>query len=174
MKRLVLTLLLAQASISIAQEIDVKASSIEFTVTNLGIDVDGKFRTFSGTVVFDPERPEDSDFDISIPIKSVTTNNKMRDEHLQEEEFFDAENHPNITFKSTNTHKEGNGFVVTGMLTIKGNSRSVSLPFSYENSVLQGTLSINRNDYHVGGTGFLDTIGDDVEIAIKCVLKDED
>ncbi|MEM6344444.1 MAG: YceI family protein [Bacteroidota bacterium] len=170
-KTLCLLLLLTQSSLGLAQEIDLAKSSIDFVVTNLGLDVEGKFRRFSGTINFSPDKLEESSFEISIPVKSIFTDNSTRDEHLQEEEFFHAASHPNITFSAKEVKKSGEQYILNGSLTIKGTSKQISIPFTYENATFSGEITIDRQDFSVGGSGFLDTIGDEVIIKINCVLK---
>lgn len=169
--KILLLILFSQINGVFAQEIDNKKSSILFTVTDLGIEIEGKFRTFSGTVSFTPEDLEQSVFQITIPVKSINTENRMRDEHLREEEFFDAANYPNIVFTAQEVTKNKDHFIVTGMLSIKGKSKQISIPFTYKNASFSGHFSLDRNDYKVGGSGFLDTIGDEINIQINCILK---
>lgn len=156
------TLLFAQ------KQIDEKQSQVSFVVTNLGLKVDGKIRGISGEVNFDAEQLGESSFDITLAVKTIRTDNKMRDEHLMEEEFFDLANHPNIRFKSTEVKKTDKGFIVIGELSIKGVTKTISLPFQYTDNTFEGSFSIDRNEFNVGGNGFLDTIGDEVNITIRC------
>ena len=141
-------------------------SSITFMVTNLGVEVSGRFRAFSGEVNFQPDRPEVSSFQLTIPVNSINSRNKMRDEHLQEEEFFDATNHPAITFTSRNVTQTDGQWTVTGTLVMKGISQDITIPFPYESASLSGEFTLNRQDFQIGGDGFLDTIGDEVKIQI--------
>jgi polyisoprenoid-binding protein YceI len=140
-------------------------------VTNLGLEVPGTFRAFSGSIQFDPTNLESSSMEVSIPVKSINTANRMRDEHLQEEEFFDAANHPAIKFTSQSITKDGHQYLATGTLMIKGKSQSVSIPFSYDGATFHGKLSLKRSDFGVGGNGYLNTISDQVNIQLTCVLS---
>ncbi len=152
------------------QSIEPYKSAITFTATNLGLDVEGRLRNLSGDIQFDPQDLKGSFFSVSIPLKTINTGISMRDSHLQEEEFFDVSKHPNILFKSSGITKNGNGYIAVGMLTIKGISKAVSLSFTQENHTLISSFTIDRNDYNVGGDDFLDTIGDEIKIRIKCVI----
>ncbi|MEM7371931.1 MAG: YceI family protein [Bacteroidota bacterium] len=171
MKQLFIFLLLLQINGAAAQEIDMDKSSILFTVTNIGLEVEGKFRAFSGEISFDPDHPEQSTFEISIPVNSIHTKNRMRDEHLMEEEFFDVASYPVISFSSPKIEKQDDHYLAIGMLTIKGKSQEISIPFRYKDESLSGTFKLNRQDYNIGGSGFLDTIGDEVSIQISCAIK---
>lgn len=152
--------------------IDASASSVIFKVDNLGITVEGKARSISGSISFDENAIDQASFAIEIPVKSIRTGNKMRDEHLQEEEFFHASKFPTITFTSEKVIKVAQGYSLTGTLTMKGTSQTIAIPFTYANGQFNGSFNINRNDFNVGGDGFLNTISDEVAIQIACkVLK---
>ncbi len=172
-KMLCLLCFLTPSSWALAQEIDFKNSSIDFVVTNLGLDVEGKFRRFSGVVNFSPDLLEASSFEVSIPVKSIYTANSMRDEHLQEEEFFHAESYPNITFSAKEVKKQEEQYLLSGTLQLKGKRKQIDLPFTYENETFSAEITLNRQEFDIGGDGFLDTIGDEVRIKINCVLKAE-
>ncbi len=155
------------------KKIDPINSKITFTATNLGVNVPGKLRKATGTIQFDENDLASSFFKVKIPAKTINTKNSMRDEHLKEEEFFDVQNHPFITFESTEITKAKTGYIAKGKLTIKGTTKIVLIPFEYSNGEFTGSLTINRNDYAIGGDGFLDTIGDEVKISIVCKTLEE-
>ncbi len=66
----------------------------------IGTKVRGRFTEFSGTFTV-AENPEDSTFEAEAKVASIDTNQSMRDDHLRTNDFFDAENYPTITIKST-------------------------------------------------------------------------
>jgi polyisoprenoid-binding protein YceI len=108
--------------------IDPTHSEVQFKVKHLVITtVTGQFNTFSGSV----EAEEDfADFkaEFEADIASISTNNEQRDNHLRSEEFFYAEQHPKLTFVSTDVVKKNdNEFAVTGDLTIRGVTKPVTL-----------------------------------------------
>ena len=171
MKKIFVFMMLGSINWSFAQEIDLKRSSIKFSVTNLGLEVKGQFRLFKSKMTFDPDQLDQSHFKVTISVKSINTNNRMRDEHLQKEAFFDAAAYPKIIFTSQKITKQDDHFVVIGILQMKGISRQVSIPFTYRALTFTGKFTLDRNDYQIGGSGFLNPIGDNVKIAITCVLK---
>ncbi len=63
--------------------------------------VRGNFRGFEGTIVVDNDNPANSTVNITIDASTITTGDDRRDEHLRSADFFDVENFPTITFKST-------------------------------------------------------------------------
>lgn len=80
------------------------------------------------TINLDSENPENSSLEVTIPVNSIDSGVEVFDKHLVSAGFFDAENHPVITFKSTSMDQAsiGNGRVI-GDLTIKGVTQPVTL-----------------------------------------------
>lgn len=118
-------------------------------------DPTGTFDVMNGKITFDEKELSKASFDLSFPISSINTENKMRDKKAQTAEWFDAAKFPNATFKSTSVEKTEKGFSVKGTMTIKGVSKSITIPMLVkpgENSgkILYGAFGINRIDYKVG------------------------
>ncbi|MFY7909020.1 MAG: YceI family protein [Emticicia sp.] len=110
--------------------IDPTHSEVNFKVKHLMIStVTGNFGTYEGSV----ETTNDEDFagakvSFSADIDSISTGQEQRDGHLKSADFFDAENFPKLTFASTSMEKvDDDTYTVTGDLTIKGTTKSVTL-----------------------------------------------
>jgi polyisoprenoid-binding protein YceI len=132
--------------------------------------VRGAFNEFEGTAVIDGANPANSSATVTVQVASVDTRNAQRDGHLRTNDFLDAENYPQITFVSTAIeHDGGNDFKVTGDLTIKDVTRSVSIDFTLTGSALdpfgntrvgfEGALAIKRSDWELTWNTMLDTGG---------------
>lgn len=109
-------------------QLDPTHSEVEFKVKHLVIStVTGKFKSFSGTVTTADETTfADAQIDFSIDVDSIDTNQEQRDGHLKSADFFDAENHPQITFKSTSLTQDGEDeYTLKGDLTIRGNTQPI-------------------------------------------------
>src|SRR5208282_863769 len=93
---------------------------VGFSVKHILSMVPGEFKDYDGTFSFDPKKPEASKINVTIQTASVSTDNEMRDHHLQSPDFFDAAKYPTLTFVSKSVEKgEGeNKYKVTGDLTI--------------------------------------------------------
>ena len=148
-------------------------SSLQFTIQNLGFDVHGSFTGFKGAINFDPQHPEKDNFDVTIDAATVNTDNSLRDEHLKNDSYFDATNHPTIHFVSSKiTSVSGGKFNVTGKLTIKNTSKEVSFPFmatpSNNGYLFKGSFKINRKDYDIGGTS---TISNELEVNLTVLAQ---
>jgi polyisoprenoid-binding protein YceI len=76
-----------------------------------------------------------STIEFSVEVNSVDTRNEERDNHLRSADFFDAENFPKMTFKSTEITKKTPGeYEITGDLTIRGTTKPETFLVSYEGS----------------------------------------
>ena len=90
--------------------------------------VRGHFTEVSATGSIDPDNPAASSVAVTIPAASIRTNNAMRDDDLRSANFLDVDTYPTITFTSTHIEPVGpDRFTMTGDLTIKGQTRPVTL-----------------------------------------------
>src|ERR1044071_7261222 len=121
-------------------KIDPKHSSVGFAVTHMVVStVHGRFNDFQGKIVYDEKDPSKSSVNVTIKTASVNTDNAQRDTDLRSPNFLDATNHPEITFQSKSVEKKSaNSFVAHGVLTIRGVSKDVDLPFELKGPVNTG------------------------------------
>jgi polyisoprenoid-binding protein YceI len=142
--------------------------------------VRGQFSRFEGTIHADAEDPSRSSASVTIDVSSVDTGNEMRDNHLRTNDFFDVEKYPNITFASTAIRQTGpTTFEVTGDLTIRGVTRSVTFeleftgavkdPFGNDRIGFEGSLVVNRKDFGVNWNAPLEAGG--VLVSEKVTLE---
>jgi polyisoprenoid-binding protein YceI len=176
MKRIVVfTLILCSVHGLMAQYRPVsEGSALKFKVKNFGFNTDGSFSGIKGNIQFDPANAAAANFDVTVDANSVNTDNESRDSHLREESYFDVKNHPDMHFVSTKvTSAKKNGtFIMTGNLTIKATTKSISFPFtatpSEDGFIFKGDFKIARRDFDVGG---LSTISENVEVSLVVVAK---
>jgi polyisoprenoid-binding protein YceI len=104
-------------------------TTVEFSVRNLWYTLRGRFRTLEGSMVLDETDMNRSSVLATIKARSIDTGNKRRDAHLQSAEFFDADNFPDIEFRSTRVTrgKDRDAIDLEGQLTVKGRSKTVAL-----------------------------------------------
>jgi polyisoprenoid-binding protein YceI len=136
--------------------VDPVHSSVEFQVKHLGIaTVKGRFKEFEGTLEVGPDGARASGKAI---VASVDTHEPQRDAHLRSADFFDAENHPEITFQSTAIRAlDEDTFQIEGDFTIHGVTRTLTLEATVEGTEtdpqgnprvgLSASAQINRSDY---------------------------
>jgi polyisoprenoid-binding protein YceI len=144
--------------------------------------VRGSFNEFEGTVVLDGADPSRSSARVTIKAESIDTRNAQRDAHLRSNDFLDMAAHPEITFVSTAARLvDDTTFELTGDLTVKGVTREVTIPFSYEGTAkdpfgnvrvgFEGSTAINRKDFGVTYNAALETGG--VLVSDRIVLEFE-
>ncbi|MFB9925358.1 YceI family protein [Amycolatopsis halotolerans] len=144
--------------------------------------VRGSFNEFEGSFTLDGENPANSSANITIQTKSVDTRNADRDGHLRANDFLSCDEFPTITFTSTGITQTGEDtFDVTGDLTVKDVTKSVTVPFEFGGSAkdpfgndrvgFEGSTSINRSDYNVKFNAALETGG--VLVSDKITLEFE-
>jgi len=108
--------------------LDPAHSQIEFAVKHMMVTtVRGQFRQFTTEVDFDEEHPERSSVVAHIDVSSIDTGMAARDAHLRSADFFEAETFPELTFRSTSIKARGDGYKIEGDLTIRGETRPVTL-----------------------------------------------
>jgi len=137
---LILTLLLFTAITVIAQtnwSFDKAHSKIGFTVSHMVItDVDGKFNEYEGTVVTEGEDFEGAKVNFTIETNSINTDNERRDNHLRSDDFFAADEHPQITFVGKSMTKvSDNKYELVGDLTIRGITKEIKLEATHNGTV---------------------------------------
>lgn len=149
--------------------LDPSHSELTFKVKHMMIaNVKGEFKNFS--VEVDGDDIFKSNVLVSIDAASINTNNTDRDNHLKSADFFDAENHKELTFKSVSfKQKDDDEYELKGILTIKGISKEVTLevgfgginkdPWGNEKAGLSIEGKINRKDFGLNWNAALETGG---------------
>jgi polyisoprenoid-binding protein YceI len=156
--------------------IDPSRSVVQFTVTKLGFeDVTGTFRDFSGTVRYDAANPAGSSVEWRVKVGSVKTDASNRDRSLQSVEYFDAANHPEMTFRSERVRPLGDGRLqVDGPITIKGRSRPLSIVVEPAERGFETRFELNRHDFDiVGGSVMGRLIGRTVRVRLLAVARED-
>jgi polyisoprenoid-binding protein YceI len=168
-------------------DIDASHSDVSFTVRHMMVSkVRGRFGAFSGEIVTS-EDLSSSSVAATIDASTIDTNNEQRDGHIRSADFFDVENHPQWTFRSTGLRADGDNFAVDGELTIKGVTRPVTLALEINGfgpdawggtrAGFSASTTIDRNDFGVDIKMPLDgggvVVSDKVQISleIEAVLR---
>lgn len=162
-------------------ELDPSHTTVFFTVDHIGYARTlGVFGTVSGDFMYDMDRQNLSNVQVSIDAGSVNTFHDARDGHVRNKDFLDVSNHPEITFVATGgTPTSDTGGTVTGDLTILGQTQPVTLdvklnkaaeyPFGHKRLVLGLSLetTINRSDFGMSYAVDNGLVGDAVYIQIE-------
>jgi polyisoprenoid-binding protein YceI len=150
--------------------VDPVHSHVGFSVRHMMIaKVRGRFTQFTGTLEV-AEDPLQSQLSVDVELASVDTRDEDRDGHLRSADFFDVENHPTMSFRSTGLERASDGqFRVNGDLTVHGVTRPLTLDVSFDgvgqdpwgNQRLGFSASgeLNREDFGLTWNQVLDTGG---------------
>jgi polyisoprenoid-binding protein YceI len=144
--------------------------------------VRGQFNEFEGSAVIESADLSKSTVSLTVQTASIDTRNEQRDGHLRSNDFLAIDEYPQITFVSTSVEQNGpTDLEVTGDLTVRGVTKSVTVPFEFEGAAtdpfgnerigFEGSVVINRKDYGVTWNAALETGG--VLVSDKITLEFE-
>ena len=158
--------------------IDTSHSRLGFVARHAMVTkVRGHFTDFTATAHIDAENPAASSVELNIDVTSVSTGSPDRDGHLRSPDFFDVENFPAMTFRSTDVSRDDDEWTITGDLTIKDVTRPVTIefeetgtavdPFGNTRVGFEGDVTVNRKDWGLSWNAALETGGVLVSEKIK-------
>lgn len=140
------------------KQIDKSQSVISFVGKSDVINHEGKFKEYNATITLDKETPADlekASISAEIDMTSVVVDAAGLQGHLLKEDFFSTESHPKATFISTGiVSKGGNLYDVSGNLTIKGVTKSVTLNAEITNDYLTAHYELPRADFGIGNDSY--------------------
>jgi polyisoprenoid-binding protein YceI len=117
-------------------------------------DPSGVFKTMSGNIQFDKDDLANSKVDFKVKVASISTGNGMKNKKALTSEWFDASNHPYITFKSKKIWLYKEKYYVLGDLTIKGTTKEYKVPMTVaedgDKLTLTGRFYVKRLEFKVG------------------------
>ena len=162
-------------------------SAVEFSAKHMMIStVRGGFEKFSITANVDEQNIGQSTIEATVDVASINTREARRDGHLRSADFFDAENYPTLTFRSTKVQEKAPGrWHVTGNLTIKGVTHEVTFDGTEEGKSknpftgnqgwgFTAELTFNRKDFNLGWNVALEAggwlVGETVKVTMDLEL----
>ena len=166
-------------------ELDASHSTVTFSVRHMMVaKVRGRFTDFTADIVTKDD-PLDSAVTAVVQLSSIDTNDEGRDNHLRTNDFFDIENHPTMTFRSTGVEPAGGDYKLHGDLTLRGVTRPVTFdlevggvgqdPWGNTKAGFSATGTINRKDFGIEWNAPLETggvlVGDKVSISLDIEAK---
>lgn len=160
-------------------KVDPAHTRISFLIPHFVVStVQGRFNDVNGTFVLS-DKIEESKVDVTVPISSIDTGVKKRDDHLKSDDFFNVKKFPNMTFKSKKFSGSLENFKMTGDLTIKDVTKEVTFTGKYTGSVkdswgqiraaVQAEGKINRKDFNIMYNDMVEAgpaVGDEVTMMI--------
>jgi len=174
--------LMAVSAPAATYTIDKAHTTIGFAVRHMMVsNVKGSFGEFEGTIEFDENDPSSMKASAVIQVASIDTANEKRDDHLRNEDFFDAPQFPTITFETTRVEGELPNLTLVGNLTMKGVTKEVSIPVEVGGPItnpwgsviigLSGGTTINRQDFGLTWSAVTEAggvvVSDDVRLLLN-------
>jgi polyisoprenoid-binding protein YceI len=159
--------------------IDATHSIVEFAVKHMMVaTAKGTFGSFDGAIEWDEASPAASSVAVTIDVASVSTNDERRDGHLRSDDFFNAEQYPTATFRSTKIVPESDSeWKIFGDLTIRDQTHPVVLDAEYEGQIVdpyglnragfEAKTEISRKQFGLNWNAMLETGGAVVADKVK-------
>jgi len=164
---------------------DITSSEIMFAIEgDIELTV-GKFKKFDIDLEM-ANKLSSSKISVSIDVGSIFTDNSKRDGHLLDEDFFDSENYPQITFNSVSIKPSHIGddcykYISTGKLSMLGTQKDIDIKFNYKGSsknkngqdiaIFDGSFNFDRTQY---GMSVAESVGNQVKVNFYTELLKQD
>ena len=158
---------------------DPTSSEISFDIEGLK-DTKGFFKDFDIVFKVSDNDPEQAKIKVSINVKSINTDNDIRDEELIGSDFFNTDKYPLIEFYSKGIKKIEDSYSTKGIINMMGESKDLSFSFEHKGitnnssgfkvAIFEGTFEIDRTNF---GMEHVVSVGDDVAINFYCELIED-
>lgn len=162
-------------------QVDYDNSSIGIIALVNGIAAEGKFKSFSAEIDFDPENPAAAHIAVTVDLTSATMKDPQQTTTLAGKDWFDTAHFPKATFTSTTVKATGNNtFEISATLTLKDKTLPIVLPFTFSTTNNKahatGKLTLLRNQFNVGQGQFSSGkfIGFEVELTVDITANSAD
>ena len=149
-------------------------SQVAFTFEQMGVRMDGQFREFDAKLQFDPDSPAQGSAEIHVALGSVDLGSPDFDSEALSSDWFNAANFPTATFTSSVISQTAeNLYDVSGTLTIKGQSQTITVPASFqkdgEKGIFEGQFTIERGQFSIGEGSWAkyDIVANDVTVKFQ-------
>ena len=141
----------------------------------------GRFNTFDATLDFDPEAPEEMILNGVVQTDSIDLNNTDLESTLQEADWFNAEQFPQLVFNSESvTASSDNQFLINGSLSMRGVTQPASVTATFNGGAdniltrkytigFSANATLNRSDF--GMDTFSAFIGDTIEVELHAEFQ---
>ena len=157
-------------------DVDLAKSKVSAISKQMNVPTEGVFKKFSAQIRFDPANAAQGSAQVSIDIASFDLGDKAYNDQVAGKDWFDAKAYPQATFVSTAIAPAGGDrYNVTGKLTIKGKTETLTVPVTVTQAgatqTFDGVLPIKRSAFNVGSGEWKDTsiVADDVQIKFHIV-----
>lgn len=152
-------------------QIQTEKSSLGFIYKQMGVPMEGSFKKFSAQLSFDPAKLNAAKATLDLDVSSIDTGSDEGNDEVVGKAWFNAKAFPRAKFESTGFKAlGGNKYEVTGKMSIKGRTQTVTAPFTLNqqgsNVVVDGAFILKRADYAIGEGAWSDfgTVANEIQI----------
>ncbi|MEQ1439191.1 YceI family protein [Fontimonas sp. SYSU GA230001] len=155
-----------------------QGSEIAFRVTQMGVDVSGRFTRFDARIDWVDDDPSRSSAEVTVDIGSLSTGDDEADAVALDKPWLNRAAFPQAQFRSTSVRRlDATRYEASGTLTIRGRTRPLSFGFSLRprdggGALLEGEFAVLRSDFGIGGGEWNegDLVADRVPVRVRLLL----
>lgn len=130
--------------------IDKSHSKVGFVVTHMVVaEVEGNFKDFDASIASPSDDFNGAEIEFSAKVASINTENERRDNHLRSDDFFNAEQFPEIKFKGKLVKEDGK-YLLKGDFTMRDVTKPVAFDVKYGGSIDTGRVT--KAGFRITGT----------------------
>jgi len=150
-KRLIFFIFVCIVSVSFGQTLQINEATSTVKFVFMDDEVEGSVSDFKFTGTIDASQLSNANFSGSVAMETLDTDNWLRNRHLRAKKYFYNKQHPRLTFKTTKIRgaESGKEFLIDGVLTIKGVSKTVTLNVNHSANRFYITGLINTSDFDI-------------------------
>ncbi|MCX7270399.1 MAG: YceI family protein [Burkholderiales bacterium] len=167
----------ASLQVQAQQKLQAGQSEIVFVSKQMGVPVEGRFKTFDAQISFDLAKPATAKINFSVDMASATLGSKETDAELVKPDWFNTAKFAKASFQSGTVKSTGVGkYEVIGKLSIKGLTQDITVPVSLSQTggltTAVGAFALKRLPFKIGDNEWSDTsmVADEVQVKFKFVL----
>ena len=151
--------------------IQTEKSTLGFVYKQMGVPVDGSFKKFAAQLSFDPAKLNTAKAALDLDVTSIDTGSDEGNDEVATKAWFNSKAFPRAKFESTSFKAlGGNRYEVTGKMSIKGRTQTVTAPFTLNqqgsNAIVDGAFVLKRADFAIGEGSWSDfgTVANEIQI----------
>ena len=157
------------------QSVVPEKSSVTFSYKQMGVAMDGKFKTFGAQVNFDPAKADKATGRLDIDLASIDTGSSEADQEVVGKAWFNVPAYPKASFVLQSLKQTAPGqYEATGQLSIKGQTRELRTPLKLQApSTLTGSFVLKRADFGIGEGMWakFDVVANEITVHFNLNLK---
>jgi len=149
MKKTIFTLMLLIPILGLSQDVKLNTETASVSFVFEADNTKGTITGISASIAINPMKLGSSIVRGSALVGAIDTGNKMRNKHLQSEEYFNAAKYPTMSFTSSSITKDGDVYKANGTLTIKDVTKEVSFTLKEEGENMVFETTIYSSDFNI-------------------------